>query len=1247
MWSSLHLSDARFGLNPASSEHNDFRACFDGVLYDRIGDLGTYGRGFEQQRSLSQLCEQDIKGGQHYQDKRDYNQQYQSLVESPVFTPQEMFDAELNLANLQKDFLLENLHTVQVLVQEAYWPIHYKTMKPISNTTTGTHYCHENVFYTVAVDNKNLFGGCKDKFKSIGKILKNKLKGAEYFSKAVGNDVSTPMMAVVDFWGQRFVVASFVPLKQSSRHSFRWSSPTDDDFSIRIREIIRSKLPSIKNSMIETSGTLKFCSGEDDRTYIFSSYNVLPPIAPNFLVYNQKHFGFLVPTKITVPVKSILAPYIECSNPHPLIDIATQYLGKPHLNGGFLILEDKTLVFYRGGATVNRRACKHCNREVRGPALLLPGYFSWNPCINRFHAAILCQRERAQSCISPESFTQLRSRVAFAESNRLLLQFTCNVIEEVVPLVNNDLRKRFRTYCNDTLKLKPFRISDSFHKYGVNLRFLGFSRSRLEDNNLKAELLSEMISRVFKYRVRDQMRKARCFHDEHVYEDKSRYLGLKEKYSGDWFDIVNGYISPLIQRICVQQFNLLLGHANSETGISSKDYMCSEIKVKLLKSYPESLNAKEIDLACNLWDHVLSTPLQAKTFQRAQICTGVYFSDKISGKNPLKDEYVEKIVSVHRFLRPCISFVRSAEEKETLIRRLSSDLIRLETCLPATHENVVTTTLLLCKVMTTCFKTLPQANKLLSNLTKSMLLHAGSKSSKYALVVIEYGKFLQRSGDYGLAIDSFARGMYALEETSGEHLIDCSIGLCLTLLDTGKLGQVKELVSLCQGISDEVFGVGNYRTVDALYCTSKFKLATNDLLGARRAVQAAVVVLVSSRRTHHPKYAEALRICSEIDLKCGMFVQAKIRINKCINIWRARLDEHHPFLVEGRIFRAKILLCMAATKTVKTELMLLEKIVADHFGPCHPLMAYILVEKANFFFREGNVKEALVISQDAKLLCRRRHCESHGISVRASHLYGLCQASLANFESAHAIYSTCIHTIQSHTGCEHPEYCAVIISMAELCYLRGLLEEATKLNKMVLISLRQSGFSNNHPLALQAQLNLMEIETQSTRKCTQALELICSKLKRRLNIHPRVAIGHLSLARVKGFIGDDFEAQYNAEKALSIALKLYGNSSNHIFVAVCRIFVAKHLIRASFYDYAKQTLAEAKRTVLLFCEEQVGNMNHPLCALLLKTFSTLAVYVSDYPNALRILRKSLAISQSIYCHKYVISFEDHFLHFFF
>jgi tetratricopeptide (TPR) repeat protein len=142
-------------------------------------------------------------------DDRDWNGEFLSLLEEPLFTPQDVRTKHTQLTNLRAAFVKRHFHTIRILTQERTFKYHYKTIKPIVVTSTSFGYLANNAFFKVQHDIKSRFSA--NETKATAAWMRQEMYAAANASTASQTVIASPLFALVDWCGVRILISSVIP----------------------------------------------------------------------------------------------------------------------------------------------------------------------------------------------------------------------------------------------------------------------------------------------------------------------------------------------------------------------------------------------------------------------------------------------------------------------------------------------------------------------------------------------------------------------------------------------------------------------------------------------------------------------------------------------------------------------------------------------------------------------------------------------------------------------------------------------------------------------------------------------------------------------------------------------------------------------------------------------------------------------------------------------------------------------------
>eukprot|EP00944_MAST-04C_sp_MAST-4C-sp1_P007260 g7260.t1 len=1232
MWEQDVLTAHEPGIATSSDPSTDRRVSyvsFHGVMKPRRSGLGPYGNGFVQNNSKMHsspsMGKRDTKSEYVMVKEENLNLQYQRLLEKPLFTKQDLADCEDDICKLQVEFCNENMDLVNILCQELNWPMHYKTIKPVSYFRFGISYTVRSTCLILAKDTENIFG---ENDHTCRKYLKHELRGAEVLQKRCRNEATAPLMILVDHFGQRLLISSCV------NTSLKSCAVKVDGAEEELR-IFRNAHNIPKE--------IEIIYGDDGRKYLFQCSKILPPLSPLFLVSGQSWVGTLYPALFSCPCKFITVPYILISDPTKLLQRVVEILGKPRSNAGFLLLADGTLIFFNGGDIndVNVRISRIIKREVRGNAILLSRYNYWNPWMRRFKAEMLSSRKSSQIYGEHNAFSSNISGDVLARANQCVLSHTKFILSDIVPQVAKDLVCHYAVLKNDEAALNAFCPPFFLHKHGLSLYFLGLVRKSISDQNLKDELLIEMIARTHRRRINSSIKRARCFHDDHIHEDRNRHLGVKCSKSSQWSEIMNTILLPQIYTIIIDQFNLVLGHVHKDSTLDSQCYMREVIKGDLWSLFPGGLDEIELAINYNLYYDGLDDYLRKKLFHRLQTLCGVTFSRKITGKRPLKVDYILTIKPKVKYFKPKLIMIDTNQKALAMENRLRRELDKLDSVVDAVHESVISKTFSLARILLLAKETTQDADQLMHTLAKTVRHKHGKKSSKYSSVIVEYGVIQNSLGNYKRAKKYFEEGMSLLSDIGGSNLAKCTTGLCRILIALDFTAEAKVLVSFNRGILEEMFGAGSTAVAEGFVCEALLHMSCSNSRKAKTVAHEAIAVLSLRKQTQHPMYGEALLIIAEIAYRDGNYEAAKTTSLDALDIFTEKLEKSNPCTIQARLHLAKYMCYMGKLKEAAFQLVMVKESLETRFFPKHPLYILWAQTQATLFFFEGNVSSSYDLIQIAKSISQEIFDQKHRTYLMLCVSEAQCLQVLGRLSASRASLLHVIASLQPNALERLDELEYAYVTFAKLEYLMGRYRSSHRLCMKILYSSQVRHSSGYYGIVAAILLEKNKIQFGDFLSAIHALQRICTRLENYSGSPYLILRAYLLLSEVYTQTANDVSSLSYAEKALTVAYSIYGMSGKNIVIAECKLRVGNVLIDLASTNYAHLILNGVVNQIASFCDNQCCSRDHYLYIDLLVSLFRLAYALCNYKDAAELSANSIVASVVILNIKVLVLMADY------
>ncbi|PRP88174.1 hypothetical protein PROFUN_03997 [Planoprotostelium fungivorum] len=140
----------------------------------------------------------------------DWNNEFQNLLEMVTTTPEEITERNKRINQLGQRFLDMAIPLVKVIVKERDYSHSDKTIKPVNagGIAGGTKYVSNNIFFKFARDASHMYGGKEWAMKAAG----HELKSINALISARVPRLHFPLMALVNFMGQRVICISLLPI---------------------------------------------------------------------------------------------------------------------------------------------------------------------------------------------------------------------------------------------------------------------------------------------------------------------------------------------------------------------------------------------------------------------------------------------------------------------------------------------------------------------------------------------------------------------------------------------------------------------------------------------------------------------------------------------------------------------------------------------------------------------------------------------------------------------------------------------------------------------------------------------------------------------------------------------------------------------------------------------------------------------------------------------------------------------------
>ena len=125
-------------------------------------------------------------------DDRAWTSEFLSLMETPLFTPQDVKTKQVELKHLRAAFIKRHMRTIKILVQEREWKYNYKTLKPIVATSSCFGYLANNAFFKVQHDIRGRYS--PDGYLATSDLLRSEMNASANALTASQTNISSPLM---------------------------------------------------------------------------------------------------------------------------------------------------------------------------------------------------------------------------------------------------------------------------------------------------------------------------------------------------------------------------------------------------------------------------------------------------------------------------------------------------------------------------------------------------------------------------------------------------------------------------------------------------------------------------------------------------------------------------------------------------------------------------------------------------------------------------------------------------------------------------------------------------------------------------------------------------------------------------------------------------------------------------------------------------------------------------------------------
>ncbi|ELR22629.1 uncharacterized protein ACA1_010190, partial [Acanthamoeba castellanii str. Neff] len=261
-------------------------------------------------RDFCQYCQEEMRGY-----PRNWNEEFQSLLELPVVTEKERLKRYELIHNLAQDFSITAKLYGKIIIAEAFLPRKYQTIKPcvVGGLAGGPKYIYNGIFFKFAMDDLGIYGSDENAMKAAA----HDLKGLMRYSDIAG--LSVPLIQLIDYRGFRLVALSILPIEQSTlvygsadggvvvhtEHSQLNDYMAAAGQKLNLKGHLGGSENCADRKMIYGPTDIEGHVGLDGRLYVLDFSRVLPPTTPS----KGKKNGYLY---------ELMRPEFLKKNPKPL-----------------------------------------------------------------------------------------------------------------------------------------------------------------------------------------------------------------------------------------------------------------------------------------------------------------------------------------------------------------------------------------------------------------------------------------------------------------------------------------------------------------------------------------------------------------------------------------------------------------------------------------------------------------------------------------------------------------------------------------------------------------------------------------------------------------------------------------------------------------------------------------------------------------------------------------------------------------
>eukprot|EP00949_MAST-11_sp_MAST-11-sp1_P000338 g338.t1 len=1018
-----------------------YAVAYTGLETERAHNLSIYAEGLLQQNlsyfSQIHLPPRKTDADRGKEDSRDFCNEYQTILEMPILSHQDLADRRFSLEKLYEELRKAAFPTVRIIVQEAFWPMHYKSIKPVGVEEFGLKYEVDGLVYILCDDvDKKFIGGTN----SCEKLCRLHAKGDRAVVDGGSGVLHAPLSIFIDWLGARVRV---VAEPRGSKVFHTQENMVKGDLAAALKALAEAQ--SCKN----ISPSLAVYTAEDQRVYCSNSISTLPTLPPLPLFGIVDAMGQLIPHTLSKEIKFVSLPLVDCEREdRRLVNEVTKILSFPQKKGGFLSTRKGDLLFYRGGEPAiefaNQRATKLFDKTIVGDCVFLPRYIISTPCLFKFRREALSSSTATEEDspdgrrLSADAFTLVSTpEVNRASRGKMDALFSKN-------LERAAQRLESLASSSHTDSLESMDVASVVHDYGLNMRHLGLVRQKSENSTVRIFLLAECLARTFRADVlHPGLRSMKCLHDEHVYENRERHLGRAKPgtslYNGiiDWLD---GHA-----RACViLLFNKFLGHSEKR---HSRDKDRAAFKLLVSARFPgsltlEEMNAKESAL-------LLYPDLRKLCFRRAQVLTGCHFVRVLSGSNPLGESLLEEIVPRVKRYEVKLSILNAAKLGATVCR-IEEELVRLQASLGQSNERTINCLYNLSQLLSAKGELRKRARELLESACDTLRKDYGVSSSVHIGALLRLCTFHLESGDYAEAGGRLAVAEKSLGDIRSSLLGNFLVKQAEHLRCIGSLQEAVATAKNAVSTLEDIYGLGEAEVFPAYHIAAELAVDRLQLDEADAFLEKVLDIIEVKWSKTHSSYAKYLVTRSRLESAKSNDRESKTSLDAALPLLKFSLGENHP--EAGLCATALVHACLQFEaldaldlEKMRAMITFAKDVIRQRYNESHISYQRALRCEAALYVWRGQPGAALkILSTCAEHLMKN---EKNPEAMSARYDLAECSIQCSKFVEAESLLLLTVKQLQLIYGPEHPRWAMGLDAFARLRFAQGKYFEVIKITQ--------------------------------------------------------------------------------------------------------------------------------------------------------------------------------------------------------